>query len=107
MGTNTCQSQITNSAPSHESLGTLNGIAQTLSAAGRSVGPFISGGLFTLTNHVQPKGEAIAWGVFAGIALLGWLGTLMIRGNGLESADWQGEEDEEDNDEEAATDSAR
>ncbi|KAK1776412.1 major facilitator superfamily domain-containing protein [Copromyces sp. CBS 386.78] len=98
---------ITNSAPSHESLGTLNGIAQTLSAAGRSVGPFISGGLFTLTNHVQPKGEAIAWGVFAGVALLGWFGTLMIRGRELESADWQGEEGDEDNDEEAANDSDR
>ncbi|KAJ4385929.1 hypothetical protein N0V85_007969 [Neurospora sp. IMI 360204] len=99
---------ITNSAPSHESLGTLNGIAQTLSAAGRSVGPFISGGLFTLTNHVRPKGEAIAWGVFAGVALLGWFGTLMIRGRELESADWQGEEeDEQDNDEEAAHDSDR
>ncbi|EAA29075.1 hypothetical protein GE21DRAFT_12 [Neurospora crassa] len=98
---------ITNSAPSHESLGTLNGIAQTLSAAGRSVGPFISGGLFTLTNHVQPKGEAIAWGVFAGVALLGWFGTLMIRGRELESADWQGDEEDEDHDEEAAHDSDR
>lgn len=105
---NKLQFQITNSAPSHESLGTLNGIAQTLSAAGRSVGPFISGGLFTLTNLVRPKGEAIAWGVFAGVALLGWFGTLMIRGRELESADWQGEEeDEEDHDEEAAHDSDR
>lgn len=71
------------------------------------MGPFVSGGLFTLTNHVQPKGEAIAWGVFAGISLLGWLGTLMIRGRELESADWQGEEEDEDIDEEAANDSGR
>ncbi|OTB17169.1 hypothetical protein K445DRAFT_33534, partial [Daldinia sp. EC12] len=78
---------ITNSAPTHASLGTLNGIAQTLSAAGRSVGPFISGGLFTLSTHVQPKGEALAWGLFAGVALAGWLLSFAIHGEGLESTD--------------------
>ncbi|KAI0883793.1 MFS general substrate transporter [Annulohypoxylon maeteangense] len=78
---------ITNSAPTHASLGTLNGIAQTLSAAGRSVGPFLSGGLFTVSTHVQPKGEALAWGLFAGIALAGWLGSYAIHGEGLESTD--------------------
>ncbi|GAB1312538.1 Tetracycline resistance (Probable transport) [Madurella fahalii] len=79
---------ITNSAPSNETLGTLNGIAQTLSAAGRSVGPFLSGGLFTLSTRVRPKGEALAWGIFAGITISGWVGSLAIRGNGLESAEW-------------------
>ncbi|KAK1757973.1 major facilitator superfamily domain-containing protein [Echria macrotheca] len=97
---------INNSAPSHETLGTLNGIAQSLSAAGRSVGPFLSGGLFTLSMRVHPKGEALAWGLFAGVALAGWLGTLLIRGKGLESADWMGSESEDDEsqsaDEEAA-----
>ncbi|KAI5867393.1 MFS general substrate transporter [Durotheca rogersii] len=78
---------ITNSAPTHASLGTLNGIAQTLSAAGRSVGPFLSGGLFTLSTHVKPKGEALAWGLFAGIALAGWFGSYAIHGQGLESTD--------------------
>ncbi|KAI2465439.1 MFS general substrate transporter [Annulohypoxylon bovei var. microspora] len=78
---------ITNSAPTHASLGTLNGIAQTLSAAGRSVGPFLSGGLYTVSTHVQPKGEALAWGLFAGIALAGWLGSYAIHGEGLESTD--------------------
>ncbi|KAI1392599.1 MFS general substrate transporter [Hypoxylon trugodes] len=78
---------ITNSAPTHASLGRLNGIAQTLSAAGRSVGPFLSGGLFTVSTHVQPKGEALAWGLFAGIALAGWLGSYAIHGEGLESTD--------------------
>ncbi|KAH9436413.1 hypothetical protein MCOR02_000085 [Pyricularia oryzae] len=87
---------ITNSAPSHETLGTLNGIAQTLSAAGRSVGPFVSGGIFTLSSQVRPRGELVAWGVFGGIALLGWFGTLAIRGEGLESADWVGEEESDD-----------
>lgn len=98
--------QITNSAPSHETLGTLQGIAQTLSAAGRSVGPFLSGGLFTLSTRVQPKGEALAWGLFAGVALAGWAGTLLIhgKGQGLESDDWVGDDEaddeEEDGDEE-------
>lgn len=94
--------QITNSAPSHEVLGTLNGIAQTLSAAGRSFGPFLSGALFTLSEGVEPKGEALAWGLFAGIALAGWFGTWFIRGHGLESDDWEGD-DGETTDEEAGS----
>lgn len=57
------------------------------------MGPFMSGGLFTLAVDVHPKGEALAWGVFAGIAFVGWLGTLFIRNRGLESAEWQGSED--------------
>ncbi|KAI0857260.1 MFS general substrate transporter [Xylaria cubensis] len=89
---------VTNSAPSHATLGTLNGIAQTLSAAGRSVGPFLSGAVFTASTHVRPKGEGLAWGLFAGIALIGWLATYAIRGHGLESTD-DGFEDEEDGDE--------
>ncbi|KAK6952531.1 hypothetical protein Daesc_007072 [Daldinia eschscholtzii] len=89
---------ITNSAPTHASLGTLNGIAQTLSAAGRSVGPFISGGLFTLSTHVQPRGEALAWGLFAGVALAGWLLSFAIHGEGLESTD-DGYEEETETDE--------
>ncbi|KAH7037203.1 major facilitator superfamily domain-containing protein [Microdochium trichocladiopsis] len=78
---------VTNSAPSHASLGTLNGIAQTLSAAGRSVGPFLSGALFTLSTRLDMKGEALAWGLFAGISLAGWVGTFAIHGAGLESTD--------------------
>ncbi|KAI0428013.1 major facilitator superfamily transporter [Xylaria sp. FL1042] len=90
---------ITNSAPSHASLGTLNGMAQTLSAAGRSVGPFLSGALFTASTHVHPKGEGLAWGIFAGIAFCGWLATYAIRGAGLESTDdgFEEHEDEEEN----------
>lgn len=68
-------------------------MAQTLSAAGRSIGPFVSGGLFTLAIDVRPKGEALAWGIFGGIAFLGWLGTLAVRNRGLESDDWDGDED--------------
>ncbi|KAM0263877.1 hypothetical protein ACHAQJ_000912 [Trichoderma viride] len=87
---------ITNSAPSHASLGTLNGVAQTLSALGRSFGPFASGGLFTLSMGIHPKGEALAWSLFGGLALVGCIGSWFIRGDGLESDDWYNGEDEED-----------
>lgn len=73
-------------------MGTLNGLAQTLSAAGRAVGPFLSGGLFSLATGVKPKGEALAWGIFGGIAFLGFLGSFGIRGESLESEEWDEEE---------------
>ncbi|KAG8528738.1 uncharacterized protein KY384_006425 [Bacidia gigantensis] len=76
---------LTNSAPTHSVLGTLNGLAQTLSAAGRAIGPFLAGGLFSLTTHVEPKGEAVAFGVFAGVAFLGFLLSFGIRGQTLEA----------------------
>lgn len=91
---------INNSAPSNETLGTLNGIAQTLSAAGRSVGPFLSGALFSLSTRIQrpARGELLAWCVFGGVAGLGWLLSLVINGRGLESADWEGEDEGEEDD---------
>lgn len=88
---------ITNSAPSHAVLGTLNGLAQTLSAAGRAVGPFISGGLFSAATHVQPKGEAMAFGIFGGISFLGFLMSFGIRAPELEA---EGFDESESDDEE-------
>ncbi|KAF2083714.1 MFS general substrate transporter [Saccharata proteae CBS 121410] len=89
---------ITNSAPNHSVLGTLNGLAQTLSAAGRAVGPFISGALFSAATRIQPKGEAMAFGVFGGIAFLGFLLSFGIRGAGLEAEGWDEEEGEDEDD---------
>lgn len=86
--------QITNSAPSHASLGKLNGLAQTLSAAGRAVGPFISGGIFTAATKIQPKGEALAFCVFGGIAFIGFLMSFGIRAQKLE-ADGEDFDDDE------------
>ncbi|KAI9890657.1 MAG: hypothetical protein M1814_003726 [Vezdaea aestivalis] len=83
---------ITNSAPNHSVLGTLNGLAQTLSAGGRAIGPFVSGGLFSLSTQIKPKGEALAWGVFGGIALVGFLLSFGIRGHGLEDESWEAEQ---------------
>jgi hypothetical protein len=72
----------------------LNGLAQSLSAAGRAAGPFLSGGLFTLATKVKPKGEALAFGVFGGVAFLGFLLSFGIRSLDLEAEGW-GEEDYE------------
>lgn len=93
--------QITNSAPNHSVLGTLNGLAQTLSAAGRAAGPFLSGGLFSISTHIRPRGEALAWGIFGGVAFLGFLASWGIRGDDLESAEWDEEEGSEADEEES------
>jgi hypothetical protein len=85
-------------------LGTLNGLAQTLSAAGRAAGPFPLRRPLLISNESPPKGEALAWGTFGGIAFLGWIVSFGIRGEGLESAEWDEEngslDDDDDDDEE-------
>lgn len=73
----------------------MNGLAQTLSAAGRAAGPFVSGSLFTAATHVRPKGEALAFGVFGGISFLGFLLSFGIRGESLEADGWDESEEEE------------
>jgi MFS family permease len=87
---------ITNSAPSHAVLGTLNGLAQTLSAAGRAVGPFISGALFTAATKFEGKGELLAFGIFGGIAFVGFLLSFGIRGAGLEADGFDDEHEDEE-----------
>ncbi|KAJ5595390.1 uncharacterized protein N7459_001598 [Penicillium hispanicum] len=86
---------VTNSAPNHAVLGALNGLAQTLSAAGRTVGPFLSGGLFSLTSKIQPKGEALAFGVFGAVSFVGFIMSFGIRGRSLEADGWGEESDDE------------
>ncbi|KAI4184436.1 MAG: hypothetical protein L6R41_004724 [Letrouitia leprolyta] len=93
---------ITNSAPNHSVLGTINGLAQTLSAAGRAVGPFLSGALFSVAVKVRPKGEALAFSVFGGITFIGFLLSFGIRGEGLEAEGFSDDEavsDADDGDE--------
>ncbi|KAI1997515.1 hypothetical protein LOZ53_000522 [Ophidiomyces ophidiicola] len=89
---------ITNSAPDHSVLGALNGLAQTLSAAGRAAGPFLSGSLFSIATKVRPKGEALAFGVFGGIAFLGFLLSFGIRSRNLEADGWGEDSDDVDDD---------
>ncbi|KMU91900.1 hypothetical protein CIHG_09681 [Coccidioides immitis H538.4] len=90
---------VTNSAPDNSVLGALNGLAQTISAAGRAAGPFLSGSLFSVATKVQPKGEALAFGVFGGIAFIGFLLSFGIRSPNLEADGWHGGQDNDyDND---------
>jgi hypothetical protein len=77
-------------------LGRLNGLAQSLSAAGRAAGPFLSGGLFTIATKVEPKGEALAFGVFGGVAFVGFLLSFGIRSPDLEADGWDEDDDESD-----------
>ena len=77
-------------------LGRLNGLAQSLSAAGRAAGPFLSGGVFTIATKVEPKGEALAFGVFGGVAFLGFLLSFGIRSADLEADGWDEDDDESD-----------
>jgi hypothetical protein len=79
----------------------LNGLAQTISAAGRAVGPFISGSLFSAATHINPKGEALAFGIYGGISFIGFLLSFGIRGESLEAEGWDEEEGSEDQDTEA------
>lgn len=72
----------------------MNGLAQTLSAAGRAAGPFLSGSLFSLSTRVKIKGEALAFGVFGAVAVLGFLLSFGIRSRDLEDDGWC--EDDED-----------
>lgn len=77
---------ITNASPKASTLGMLNGLAQTLSAGGRAVGPFLSGALFT-AGFRKAGGEWLAWGVFGGIAILGLGFSFALRLKRLESDD--------------------
>ncbi|KFY91539.1 hypothetical protein V500_04607 [Pseudogymnoascus sp. VKM F-4518 (FW-2643)] len=88
---------ITNSAPEPECLGALNGLAQTLSAAGRAIGPVIAGGLFSAAPKNGRSGGWIPFGVFGGVAVLGFVASWGIRGEELEGEEW--DEDEHDEEE--------
>ena len=51
---------------------------------------------------MQPKGEAVAFGLFGGIALVGFLLSFGIRSEELEAEEWDegSEDDESEQDEE-------
>jgi hypothetical protein len=69
------------------------------------VGPFLSGGLFTIATKVRPKGEAIAFAVFGGVAFVGFLLSFGIRNPELEAEGWESGDDVSDkSDEEDSND---
>ncbi|KAI5809781.1 MFS transporter-like protein [Peziza echinospora] len=84
---------FTNASPDNKVLGRINGLAQTLSAAGRAVGPFLSGGLWSLASgvggHGVPGGGRkvawLAWGVFGAVTVVGVFLAAGIRGEEVES----------------------
>ena len=88
---------LTNSARSLRLLGTLNGVATSLSAIGRALGPTIGGGVFTLGIDVGYV--IIPWFTIAGLAALGnvpvWWLVEMDGFGGAEDTD----SDDEDHDE--------
>ncbi|KAA8904959.1 major facilitator superfamily domain-containing protein [Sphaerosporella brunnea] len=81
---------ITNASPKPSTLGTLNGLAQTLSAGGRAFAPFVSGALFT-AGFKMKGGEWLPWGLFGGIALLGLGLSFGLSWPGFESDDEEAE----------------
>lgn len=68
------------------------------------MGPFLSGGLFSIALKVQPKGEALAFGVFGIVAFVGFLLSFGIRSPSLEADGWNSEaEDSDQSDDEGET----
>lgn len=75
-------------------LGRLNGLAQTLSAAGRSVSPLVAGSLFSLSSRMPFKGELLPFTALAGVSIFGLVLSCGIRDPRLEGQDWDGPEAE-------------
>lgn len=73
---------MTNSAKSLRLLGTLNGVATSLSAVGRAIGPFICGRVFTWGTET---GYAVApWWLLSSFAVFGHIATYwLIEGQGF------------------------
>ena len=67
----------------------------------------MSGALFTLSTGIRPKGEALAFSLFGGLAVLGFAGSFLIRRAGLEGSAWKEDEVEEDENEDEERRSAR
>ncbi|KAK2749672.1 hypothetical protein FQN57_005894 [Myotisia sp. PD_48] len=90
-----CTILLTNSAPSMRVLGTLNGVATTVTGVGRAAGPAILGAVFSA--GVKAGYIVIPWWMLAGLALLSavpifWL----VETEGFMGAD--AEEDDDDDD---------
>jgi hypothetical protein len=45
--------------------------------------------LFSAATRIKPKGEALPFGLFGGIALLGFFLSFGIRDEALEAEDWE------------------
>jgi hypothetical protein len=75
--------QVTNSAPSKDTLGALNGLAQGFASFARAFAPFIAGFLWSEFADVDPGswplGPYLTWNVFGLVCLLAFWGALWLR----------------------------
>ncbi|KAK9473765.1 MFS general substrate transporter [Dipodascopsis tothii] len=82
---------VTNTAPSKDALGAINGLAQTLAALARATGPTLAGGMFSFWASTGIRGgEILAWAAFSVVAVIGVLLSLGFsgaRGASLEESD--------------------
>lgn len=85
---------LTNSAVSLRILGTLNGVATSISALGRAAGPMIGG--WTFSTGVEKGYGLLPWWILAGFALLGAIAPWwLVEMEGFGDVDENGIEDEE------------
>ena len=94
---------LTNSAASLKILGTLNGVATSISAAGRAAGPALAGATFTV--GVDYGYVIVPWWTLAVVSIIGaipvwWLVEMEGFGGGTNVED---DEEEEEEDEQART----
>lgn len=99
---------FTNVSPDKSVLGRINGLAQTLAAGGRAVGPFLSGGLWSLGMKQGGGARAgwMAWGIFGAVATLGYILALGINGNKVE-AEGMGDEEQGEGEDECGSENSQ
>ncbi|TQB77389.1 hypothetical protein MPDQ_003027 [Monascus purpureus] len=92
-----CIILLTNSATSRSVLGTLNGVATSISAVGRAVGPAVLGTTFSF--GIKIGFLVVPWWTLTGIAVLSALPVFwIVEGDGLGDEDNEGNEDDDDDD---------
>ncbi|OAP64039.1 hypothetical protein AYL99_00011 [Fonsecaea erecta] len=100
---------LTNSAASLKILGTLNGVATSISAIGRAAGPALAGATFT--KGVDIGYVVISWWTLAVVAIVAavpvWFLVEMEGFGGDQDEDESDEEDDEDNDHDDDGDGAK
>ncbi|KKY20219.1 putative mfs multidrug [Phaeomoniella chlamydospora] len=74
---------VNNSCPSPQVLGTIHGVAQSVSSAARTIGPLVSG--WALGVGLKDNIVGAVWWAMAGVALVGWgFSWAVFEGNGVD-----------------------
>ncbi|RPA80401.1 MFS general substrate transporter [Ascobolus immersus RN42] len=95
---------VTNSAPNHESLGTLNGLAQTLGALGRAIGPITAGSMWSLIEGADNGGKE--WLIWGGLGCVSALGGVLALGLTKWKKDYKRDAEEVDEEDEEESNGA-